>query len=377
MSDNLITALQRRDRVRKIITEDPSDSLWEQITTATVMQGPFPELTSLRLVSPYGVLPLPDTFLNGSASRLQDLFFWAISFPSLPTLLLSATDLTSLFLVDIPNSAYIPPETMATCLSTLTKLKCIYIDFKSPTPHPNRPVPPPTRSVLPFLCSFSFQGVSEYLEVLAAQIDAPHLSFDHISITFFNQPVFDIPQTIRFLGHLKSFRPSSLTLRFNPILSRSLCHEVVFFPTDMRGRSFSWHIKCETLNQQVVSITQICSQILSFRTSVESLVIEYSPEIVWPLPTIQADETDPTQWLQLFHIFPLVQSLQIPASLEPSISVALEGLTGESVAELFPSLHDLSIVGCMSDDAASQGIRSYVGARRHSGCAITVSFHHK
>jgi hypothetical protein len=79
--DNLIAALEHRDRVQKITISDPltRDGLWERI--ATVMQEPFPELNYLSLESFSGVLPFPNTFFNGSASRLQHIFLWGISFP--------------------------------------------------------------------------------------------------------------------------------------------------------------------------------------------------------------------------------------------------------------------------------------------------------
>jgi hypothetical protein len=368
--DNLIAALEHSDRVQKITIRDPPTrgGLWERI--ATVMEEPFPELTSLCLESSSRVLPLPNTFLNGSASRLQDVLLRAISFPSLPRLLSSARDLTSLHLENIPNSGYIPPERMATCLSMLPKLESLIIIFQSPTPYPkrrNRALPPQTRSVLPALTELEFQGISEYLEVLAARIDAPLLRFDRFKIAFFNQLVFDIPQTFRFFGHLDSFRTSSLTLRFD---LDSIDPGAILLPSDMTGENggFAWFIRCYSLDWQVYSMAQICSQILSFRSSVGSLIIECD---IWDhLPEI---EIDPTVWLQLFHSFPLVQSLEIPANQELSIAAALEGPTGESAAEVFPSLHSLSIVGHISDEAAPQGIQSFVAARAHSGRPVAVS----
>jgi hypothetical protein len=252
-------------------------------------------------------------------------------------------------------------------------LKSLIIQFESPTPHPerrNRPLPPPTRSVLPALTDLGFQGICEYLEVLAARIDAPLLRFDRFKIVFFNQLVFDIPQTIRFFGHLDSFRTSSLTFRFNT--SFTFYPEVIFFPSDMPpgpltviDQSCSWHIKCNTLDGQLFSLVQICSQIRSFRSSVESLVIESNV-----MPGI---EIDPTLWLQLFHSFPSVQSLEIPVTLELSIAAALQTHAGELAAEVFPSLHSLSIVGRMSDESAPQDTQSFVTARQQCGRPVAVS----
>jgi F-box-like len=369
--DNLIAALERCDRIREIAIYIPRDSSWEHITT--VMQEPFPALRSLQFECE-AAFPLPDTFLNGSAPCLQQLFFQNVSFPSLPKLLSSATGLTSLKLWGIPNTGYISPEEMASCLSTLKKLEYLTIEFQSPTPLPqrrNRSSPPPTRFVLPALTELVFKGGSEYLEVLVTRIDAPLLSY--FKIKFFHQLVFDIPQVIRFFGHLESFtdRPSSLTLRFHPPYDAS-----IFFLSDYPARHRLWRFKCKRLDWQVFSVAQICSQILPFRSSVESLIIvnvliPHSD----PLPRIQQDEIDPTLWLQLFRPFTSVQCLKINATLEPFIAAALQGLTGESAAEVFPSLHSLSIAGNlkMPDETAQQGIQSFVTARQHSSRPVAVS----
>jgi hypothetical protein len=378
---NLIAALEHRDRVQEIAIRDPltRDGLWERI--AMVMQEPFPELSALCLQSLSGVLTLPNTFLNRSAPCLQDLTLSEISFPSLPQLLLSTRDLTSLHLFNIPNSGYIPPETMATCLSVLPKLKFLTIRFRSPTYLPkrgNRPVPPQTRSVLPALTELDFQGINEYLEVLVAQIDAPLLRFDRFKIVFSERVHFDLPQTIRFFDQLDSFGTSSLTLRFNGWpFSLDSSREAVFFPSHIVPCEFimmgNW--LCDTIDDlsyglglQVSSMAQICNQIPSFRSSVESLVIRWDG-----YSSLQEIKIYHTAWLELFRSFPSVQSLQIPAMLEQSIADALVGPTGEFATYLLPSLHSLSIVGRVSDKFASKGIQSYITARQNCGRPVTVS----
>jgi hypothetical protein len=362
--DNVVAALERRDRVRQIDIANIPDFSLDEIVTA--MHGPFPALRSLSLrsdeVSP---LPLLKTFLNGSASCLQELALGGISFPSLSRLLSTTSDLTSLCLLAIPNSAsgYIPAKRMATCLSALPKLETLVISFESPTPRPRRRILPQTRFVLSALAVLDFKGVSEYLEILAARIDAPLL--DEFQINLSHQPVFDIPQTIRFFGHLDSFRPSSLTLSFTLSFNASLS-----FSSRHSACPSSWKITCQKLDQQVSSVAQICSQILPFRSSVKSLNIKF-----YSVLDILTEEEipDPTLWSQLFHSFTSVQNLEIPALLEPSIAAALQGLTGEPSAEAFPSLSNLSIVGNMSDETAQKGIRSFIAARQQDDRPIAVS----
>jgi F-box-like len=359
--DNIVTALERCDRIREIMIGSQADFLWKKLVTA--MDKPFPALMSLLVASPYEEFLLPDTFLNGSAPRLRLLALRSISFPSLPQFLSSTTDLTLLDLEDIPNSGYIPPETMARCLSMLPKLESLFIHFRSPTPQPkrrNRPVPPPTRFVHPALTYLQFTGVSEYLEVLAARIDVPVL--DRFEIGFFHQLVFDIPQIIRFLGDAKSLSLSSLELDFEYDWT-----SIRFFSSTGRY-AHSLGIYSKRLDWQVFSLSQICSQILPFLSSVNSLVIDSSSR---PDP----DDMDPTLWLQLFHSFPSVESLTIPVDLEPFIAAALQGLTGESAAEVFPSLHSLSIVGSWSDKATEKGVQSFIAARQHSGHPVAFTLH--
>jgi hypothetical protein len=70
---NIVAALERRDRVRRINLLSLWRSHWEQILAA--MQEPFPELTHLNLSAaeegPMSVLP--DSFLGGFSPRLRNL----------------------------------------------------------------------------------------------------------------------------------------------------------------------------------------------------------------------------------------------------------------------------------------------------------------
>jgi hypothetical protein len=98
----------------------------------------------------------------------------------------------------------------------------------SPTPHPRRrdkPHPPSTRIVLPVLVELTFQGVSEWLEVLVARIDAPLLN--NINTRFFNQLIFDSPQVARLIGRIELSRPSTLSLSFDPG-----CQAILFYSDD-------------------------------------------------------------------------------------------------------------------------------------------------
>jgi hypothetical protein len=153
--DNTVAALRRSSDVCKIDLWGSSGSESEEVLAA--MQQPFPEITHLQLAA-YDAPIVPDSFLGGSAPRLQYLWLKDIPFPGLPKLLLSAIHLVELHLHSIPQSGYLSPEEMITCLSALTGLERLSLGFQSPQSYPNmenqRP-PPLTRSILPTLTYFS------------------------------------------------------------------------------------------------------------------------------------------------------------------------------------------------------------------------------
>ena len=134
--DNVLATLEHHDRVCQIAIWDISSSLWEK--TLPLMQKPFPILTdlSIRYTDHFMASVIPDSFLSKYAPRLRKLYLERLSFPGLPKLLLSATDLVHLELDKIPNSGHISADAMATCLSTLTRLESLSLCFESPRPFP-------------------------------------------------------------------------------------------------------------------------------------------------------------------------------------------------------------------------------------------------
>jgi hypothetical protein len=216
--DNTVVGLEHNDRVCDLdLFYSPGPRLDRVLAE---MRRPFPVLKHLRLRylrsrserNFYKAAPVdPDSFLGGSAPRLQTLSLHSVPFPGLPKLLLSATNLISLRLLTIPRSGYIPPEAMVTCLAALTRLTTLVIGFESPRFHPGREIrhsPLPTRALLPVLTKLGFFGTGEYWESLVARIDAPLL--DNLGITFFPEPVLhtphDSPQLTQFINRTPKFK---------------------------------------------------------------------------------------------------------------------------------------------------------------------------
>ncbi|KAI0249333.1 hypothetical protein BJV78DRAFT_708768 [Lactifluus subvellereus] len=263
--DNIIATLEHRDRVRRIwILNLVTSSQLERLTP--MMQEPFPALTLLQLSTRETTPALPDMFLGGSAPHLQTLAFNGILFPGLPRLLLSASDLSDLSLERIPHTGYISSEAMVTCLSALTRLTHLSIGFESPAARPDRRgrrPPPPTRVIFPALTALWFRGVSEYLEDLVAQIDAPRLHYLYIS--FFNQVIFDIQQLSYFIGHAGILRSSS---RAEVVFATDHVDIKLYSPkgTDP-PTELNLRIYCRAVDWQVWSMAHICNQ-FSFLPSI-------------------------------------------------------------------------------------------------------------
>jgi hypothetical protein len=247
--DNVFAVLERSDRVCRITLWEVESSDLEIILAA--MQQPFPELTYLWLHSDGEMVPVdPDSFLGGSAPRLECLYLGGIPFPGLPKLLLSATHLVDLHLYRIPHSGYISPEVMVTALSSLTSLDDLWLEFQSPRSCPDqasRRPPPSTRSVLPILGYFGFKGVTEYLEDLVARIDAPRLN--SLQIFFFNDTVFDTPYFIQFISRTPASRALErggiflrMTLPTSPFHHGNLTRGISMWESYARGWIGNFHL---------------------------------------------------------------------------------------------------------------------------------------
>ncbi len=210
--DNLIAALKHNDRACVIQLWSVPSSLLELVSAA--MQDPFPELTELEILSRDNTPPVvPDSFLGGSAPRLRSLWLDQVPFPGLPKLLSSCPNLVELSLWRIPLSGYFSPEAMATVLSNLTRLETFDLKFQThqslPDQNTRRP-PPPMRAVLPALKTFSFRGVSEYLEHVLPWIDSPRLDF--VSVYLHGQSTNNITYIYQFISHSKKLKVQSISI---------------------------------------------------------------------------------------------------------------------------------------------------------------------
>ena len=363
--DNIIAALGHNDRVYKISLAIHS-LLAERVFVA--MQKTFMSLEYLWLgVLDYTTPVHPDSLLDGSAPRLRHfgLDHIRFRFSVLQKLLLSAANLVTLCLIDIPHSSYISPESMVTCLLALTKLEVLNIEFESPRSRPPRVGrhPPPSPSVLPALTELKFVGVGRYLEDLVSRIDAPVL--DYLDITFFHQLQFDTPQLVQFISRapkLKAFEEAN----------------VIFFDSRatiaLPGRDdprLQLGISCRRLDWQLSFLAQICTS--SFPQALIPMLEHLRILDNERLQPLRKDDSEDNQWLELFHPFTAVKNLYLSREVVPRIVPALQGLIGERVTEILPNLQNIFMEDLWPSGSVPEMMRQFTAARQLSGRPITIS----
>ena len=357
-TDNIIAALEQNNRVRKVDLWDLEGWQLEQVLTA--MRAPLPQLAVLRLISGGETVPvIPDSFLDGSAPRLRYFSLDGIPFPGLPSLLLSATHLVSLWLESIPHSGYFSPEPMVSLLSILSSLEELSLQFESPRSCPDgetRAPPPSERSVIPALHHFCFKGVVEYLEDLVTDIDIPKL--DHTRITFFNSIDFNTPRLARFINRTPKLGKRDATVLFSDGSAA----------VELSG-SLQIEISCLEPDWQLSSIEQVCNSFWDSLSTVEYLYIDHRyRQLVW-----KDDAIENILWLQLLLPFTAVKYLYLSKEFAPGIATTLQELDGDRITEVLPSLRSIYVEWLEPSGPVQEGIGQFIAARQLSDHTITVS----
>jgi F-box-like len=383
--DNIIAALEHKDRICEMTLFNARSSEMEEMLAA--MQEPFPALVNLKLrpKSSFGEaqdVRVADSFLGGSAPRLQLLSLDRIRLPflGLQVLLSSASGLNRLLLKNVPNSVYFSPDEIVTCLSGLTRLKELEITFQSPRSRPvreSRHPPPPTRILLSDLTKLTFQGVSEYLEDLVAQIDAPPLQT--LSITFFHQLFIHTPQLSRFIGRAPRLKGHDEARVVFTHLSARVTLRLPSWSEDSREQEIRVRISCKHPDLQLLSLVQVCTSSFpqTFIPTVKHLYVlenrAYEPAWetdLWDWET----NVQNAQWLQLLQPFVAVRDFYISKKFVPLIAPALDELVGERITEALPALDCLFLDGLRVSGPIRDAIRSFVAARQISTHSIAASY---
>jgi hypothetical protein len=129
--ENIKAALECRDRISFIHVDDITNGSALEKSIA-VMHETCPILGGCHLISDNKLVSmpvLPATLLGGSAPSLRAFTLSGIPFPTFPNFILSSSQIQNISFCDIPDSGYISPEIMATCLAALPNLGDLSIGF--------------------------------------------------------------------------------------------------------------------------------------------------------------------------------------------------------------------------------------------------------
>ena len=336
---NITAALERNDRVRAInLWGDPTAIL---LRSATAIKKPFPALQNMDLLSDNEwTLVLSDSFLGGSAPRLQSIRLDSIPFPGIQKLLSSTSDLVRLDLWNIPDSGYISPETMVTSLSSLTQLKTLYLGFYSPRSQlglESRHSSPQTRVFLLNLTHSSFQGMIKYLEGLVAHFDAPLLH--SFRIVLFNERSFDISEIPQFINRSENFRSLNTSRADLGFFKDSV--GLAFSPQTETadGITLTLGISCRESYRPLSSLSHVFGSSLPPLATSERLDIRVGGHTS-QLPQWRYDIRN-IQWLDLLRQFTAVKNLYLSEEVALFVAPALEEVAEGSFNNVLPSLQNI------------------------------------
>ena len=357
--DDVIAALEHPNRVIRI--EIISSQLGKLGTVLSHLHKPFPALTRLDLCSKDGIHDLPDEFLGGSAPCLEEITLSNISFPALPTLLLSAKDLVKLNLYGVPPTGHISPAALVACLAELPRLDTLRFEYMWATVRVGQIHPLPiTRVILPALTRFQFIGISEYLEDLVAQIDCPEL--EYIAV-FYTNPVvdFQVAPLAKFLDRsvgpeMSPRRPTEVRLD-NGSVAIKMYRDPNHPNEDLKPTTITIFY-CWT-DRQSSHIARVLDRFSAILSTVAHLSL-----VSTDLPLGGADDVD---CLHLLLPFSATRTLHVSSELARHVAPALEDIPAERITKVLPSL-------CLTYfEGPKSSLEKFVAARGLSDRPVLVA----
>jgi len=346
INDNVLATLEKHDRISDVYVDHVSDGELKELAGA--MQVTFPALTHLHIHSVNATASFPESFLGGSAPNLQSLRLEYNAFPGLPKLLSSSPGLVSLSLFDISYSGHIS-DAMVDCLSSLTRLEHLQIEFPYSRLHPDRASrrpPPLARTVFPVLSTLVLRGITEYLDQLLAHIVAPRINV--VRIRFLDPPIFDISQISLCIGSTETFET------FNE--AYMLFHHVDFNVV-LSSRKGTTSSKRLTLSLQWKDSGWKLEELSWY-----SFHRFFQPK--GSLPPSWAEIMGNLPWLHLLRLFTTTEYMYLYQGLAGRVAPTLQELTGAGVTEVLPVLRNIFVERLDSLGAVQEAIGQFVAARQ-------------
>ena len=255
---------------------------------------------------------------------------------------------------------------MVTGLASLTRLECLIIVFESPRFLPDlesRRPPPQTRTLLPVLTILHFQGVVEYSEDLVARIDAPLL--ENLAVTFFHQDIFHTAQLTQFISRTPRF-----SARDEARVVYSGHDFSVRLPQTCDG-NLQLGVSCRQPDWQLSSLAQVCGSSFprALIPTVERLYVFEDGPLCYRVRHWR-DDTENSQWLELFRPFSAAKDLHISREFMPRIAPALQG---ERVTEVLPALQTIFFEEKLTSELVQETVGEFAAARQLAGHPIAIS----
>ncbi|KAN0135900.1 hypothetical protein V8E53_006352 [Lactarius tabidus] len=243
----------------------------------------------------------------------------------------------------------------------MSHLRTLSLHFHSSAPWPvsaGLPPDPSEHVILLALTSLKYRGTSEYLDSLAARIDAPRLG--NIDITFFSQPPpMEPPQLGRFINRIamqKSHRRADILFSKHAI-SISFTHPES--PTCLELQ-----VSCESFSQQLSSMARICNGLYSFLLGIEHLRVRATR------PTTEHDH-NVLEWQRILRHFKGTKWAYVTCGHSTSIILALQHSEMRHET-LLPALHKVRIQE--PDSSLQKVVLSFIHSRLRSGHIIAVEY---
>ena len=358
-NDNIFAAFEKHDQICNIHIDNAFYG--ELKALAGAMEVTFPALTHLYIRSPRSIYAREETasfsesFLGGSAPNLRSLRLVNIAFPALPKLLLSSPCLVSLSLSDIPYSGYIPSDEMADCLSSLTRLEYLQIDFhfyRLRSGQASQRQPPLTRTVFPVLSKILLKGVTECLDQILAHMETPLLRYVHIE--FLDPPIFDIPRIAQCIGRTETFEAFDQfymyfhNFHFNVVLSsREKATSGKMITLSLAWKDSGWKLLELSLDScdRFFEPFDFCGVEGSFLPSWEN-------------------KTGNAPWFRLVRFFTTMKYMYLSQGVAAHVAPALQELTGAERREVSPVLRAIFVERLDSLGPVQEALGLFVAARQ-------------
>jgi hypothetical protein len=370
---NVVLALKHRDRVRRMTIHMSEGSLRNVLSC---MNGPFPMLETLQLYcSTYGRpgsgMTLPSEFEAPNLRHLQvsDLNL----LPPSARLLNDVATRPSIVTFSV-GEITTKPATFMECLALMPHLKVLKIGVlfsipSAPTERKERELCAGSQAesaslTLTDLEEFEYQGISDYLEALAARISAPFLKKLSITVTNTVNVSEDLDTTTfkhfsRLISGAGDLAFQFARVRFKDGFSIVMDHHELW--TGRGAFELRFNNQGYYFGLNIGLVGNICRALAPMPSTVQSLLLEDGNRNNWhPEPKREG-------WFKLLRVFDNVKTLRVAGRFVGELDRALESSANDKgSAALLPRLQEIVRYGPEKEFAA------FVQARQVAGSPVRV-----